>query len=489
MIPVILTGGSGTRLWPLSRTQYPKQFLSLNSQDSMLQETVKRLDDVEYVSLICNEDHRFLAAEQMRQIDQNCSIILEPEGRNTAPAIALAAINAIKEGKGDSCLLVLPADHVIEDRSTFNDVIKYAYPIAREGKLVTFGIVPSKAETGYGYIKTGEKNEVPEDCSVFEHSAWTISEFVEKPDYDTASRFVESGEYLWNSGMFLFRADRYIEELQKFRPDIFNACEIAMKATHTDLDFLRVDVDAFHSCPSESIDYAVMEHTDGAVVVSLDAGWSDVGSWSALWELKEKDQNGNAFEGDVISRETFGSLVMANHKLVTTIGVNDLIIVDTADALLVADKEHIQDVKSIVANIKSQKRSESEQNREVFRPWGKYDSIDSGERYQVKRISVNPGAKLSTQKHHHRAEHWVVVKGTAKVTRGSEQFLVTENQSTYIPLGEIHCLENPGKVMLELIEIQSGSYLAEDDIVRLKDDYGRKMDVAASSEIKSSLVN
>lgn len=465
MIPVIMAGGSGTRLWPLSRTQYPKQFLPLNGDQTMLQQTVTRLGTVAQVNLICNEEHRFLAAEQMRLIDQSCSIFLEPVGRNTAPAIALAAIDAVKKGQGDECLLVLAADHVIEDETAFQQVIAKAEPLAREGMLVTFGIVPGHPETGYGYIKAGN--------ALSENTAFVIDQFVEKPDLTTAEQYLEEGGYYWNSGMFMFRADRFLEELKAFRPDILEACEKAMASTAADMDFIRVDKEAFMACADESVDYAVMEHTESAVVVPLDAGWNDVGSWSALWDIKKKDEAGNVIEGDVIAKSTRDSFIYAPDKLVSTLGVENLVIVDTPDALLVADKSQIQDVKKIVVDIKSSGRNESFQHREVYRPWGKYDSIDMGERYQVKRITVKPGAKLSLQKHHHRAEHWIVVSGTASVTRGDETFLVSENQSTYIPLGEVHCLKNPGKVDLELIEIQSGSYLGEDDIVRLEDDYGR----------------
>ncbi|WP_197462739.1 mannose-1-phosphate guanylyltransferase/mannose-6-phosphate isomerase [Neptuniibacter pectenicola] len=465
MIPLIMAGGSGTRLWPLSRTQYPKQFLPLHSQLSMLQETVSRLDNVENVALICNEEHRFLAAEQMRVINQPCSIFLEPVGRNTAPAIALAALDAVNKGKGSECLLILAADHVIEDEAAFQAAVCQAEPLASQGLLVTFGIVPVHPETGYGYIQAGHAFETS--------SAFNIKQFVEKPDLDTAKAYLESGDFYWNSGMFMFRADRYLEELGKFCPDILQACEKAMIDTAQDMDFIRVDADSFKQCPDESVDYAVMEKTESAVVIPLDAGWSDVGSWSALWELKEKDAQGNVTEGDVISLDSRDSLIMSKDRLVTTLGVSDLIVIDTPDALLVADKNHIQDMKKIVAQIKGAGRNETFQHREVYRPWGKYDSIDMGDRYQVKRITVKPGAKLSLQKHHHRAEHWIVVEGTASVTKGDETFLVTEDQSTYIPLGEVHCLENPGKVDLELIEIQSGSYLGEDDIVRFEDRYGR----------------
>ncbi|SIT08959.1 mannose-1-phosphate guanylyltransferase/mannose-6-phosphate isomerase [Neptunomonas antarctica] len=476
MIPVVLSGGSGTRLWPLSRTQYPKQFLPLNSDQTMLQETVSRLGDIKTVNVICNEEHRFLVAEQMRQIEQPCSIFLEPVGRNTAPAIALAALDAVAKGRGSEVLLVLAADHVIENEQAFRDVVAIAAPLAEAGKFVTFGIVPTHAETGYGYIKRGGNDDGA--------GSFPVQAFVEKPDSETAEAYLASGEYYWNSGMFMFRADRYLEVLGGFRPDILSACQAAMQSTSVDFDFVRVDAEAFKTCPDESVDYAVMEPLcaepgsaeqghDAVVVVPLDAGWSDVGSWTALWEIKTKDVQGNVLSGDVIAHHTKNSFVMSDNRLVTTLGVNDLIIVDTKDALLVAHKDRIQDVKAIVGQIKAENRTEHFQHREVYRPWGKYDSIDNGERYQVKRITVRPGAKLSVQMHHHRAEHWIVVSGTAKVTIDEVENFITENQSVYIPITAVHALENPGKVDLELIEVQSGSYLGEDDIVRFEDRYGR----------------
>lgn len=465
--PVILSGGSGTRLWPLSRTMFPKQFLPLNSELAMLQETVARLDGIETSNpqVICNEDHRFLVAEQMRQMGLKAKILLEPVGRNTAPAIALSALELKTSGQGDSVMLVLAADHVIENVPAFHRAIATALPQAVAGKLVTFGIVPTEPATGYGYIKGASNGNADPVMSV--------SAFVEKPDVDTATAYLESGDYFWNSGMFMFRADRYLEELAAHRPDMLSACESAMKGTSYDLDFVRVDHDAFAACPDDSIDYAVMEKTDQAVVVPMDAGWSDVGSWSALWDVKEKDENDNVAQGDIMLESTTNSFVYGQDRLVTTLGVDDLVIVDTKDALLVAAKDKVQDVKAIVGRIKEQQRTEHLQHREVYRPWGKYDSIDQGSRYQVKRITVNPGAKLSLQKHHHRAEHWVVVKGTAEVRCGDKTMLLSENQSTYIPLGEVHQLSNPGIVPLEMIEVQSGSYLGEDDIVRFEDDYGR----------------
>ncbi|GAA6150636.1 mannose-1-phosphate guanylyltransferase/mannose-6-phosphate isomerase [Pseudoteredinibacter isoporae] len=462
---VIMAGGSGTRMWPMSRTAYPKQFLNLNSECSMLQETIQRLVGLpeSQTTIISNEEHRFLVAEHLRQLGKKADILLEPVGRNTAPAIALAAFRAQQRGEGRQLLLVLAADHAIENDVEFRRVVEQALPIARDGKLVTFGIVPDSPATGYGYIRQGES----------EAAAFKVDAFVEKPDLATAEQYLASGEYLWNSGMFLFRADRYLEELKEYRPDIYHACESASRDLSADLDFLRINKTAFEACPDDSIDYAVMEKTDQAVVFPLDAGWSDVGSWSALWDIKDKNAQGNVHQGDVIDKDSHNNFVIAQEKLVATIGVDNLVIVDTKDAVLVADRNRVQEVKDIVGDLKRLGRREHVQHREVYRPWGKYDSVDAGERYQVKRITVNPGAKLSLQKHHHRAEHWIVVSGTAKVTNGEKTLLVSENESTYIPIGVVHCLENPGKIPLELIEVQSGSYLGEDDIVRLQDDYGR----------------
>jgi mannose-1-phosphate guanylyltransferase len=461
IVPVIMAGGSGTRLWPLSRAAHPKQFLRLHGEDTMLQATVKRLSglDIQSSITICNEEHRFFVAEQLREIDKLGSIILEPVGRNTAPAIALAALTV----KDDPLLLVLAADHVIQDEAAFNAAVVRAIPLAEAGKLVTFGIVPSEPDTGYGYIKRG--NDLGE--------GFTVDEFVEKPSLEVAQGYISSGEYYWNSGMFLFRASSYIEELNKFRPDILEQCKASVMDVKADLDFLRINKETFESCPAESIDYAVMEKTSQAVVVSMDAGWSDIGSWSSLWDISEKDGDGNSTHGDVILHNTHNSYVKTDERLVAAIGVNDLVIVSTKDALMVAHKDSVQDVKIITANLKARSRREWELNHEVFRPWGKYDSIDSGDRYQVKRITVKPGAKLSVQMHHHRSEHWVVVCGTARVTNGESTFLLAENESTYIQAGIVHALENPGKVDLELIEVQTGLYLGEDDIVRFEDIYGR----------------
>jgi mannose-1-phosphate guanylyltransferase len=458
---VIMAGGSGTRLWPVSRASHPKQFLALHGDDTMLQSTVKRLEglNIESSITICNEEHRFFVAEQLREIDKLGSIILEPVGRNTAPAIALAALTA----KDDPLLLVLAADHVIQDEAAFREAVIRAISLAEAGKLVTFGIVPSAPHTGYGYIKRGK------DLG----EGFEVDAFVEKPSSDVAQDYFSSGDYYWNSGMFLFRASNYLEELKKFRPDILEQCQGSVMDVKTDLDFLRIDKDMFESCSAESVDYAVMEKTSHAVVVPMDAGWSDIGSWSSLWDISEKDSEGNSTHGDVILHNTRNSYVRSDNKLVAVIGIDDLVVVSTKDVLMVAHKDSDQDVKMITESLKIQARSEWQLSREVYRPWGKYDSIDSGEGYQAKRITVKPGAKLSVQMHHHRAEHWVVVSGTATVTIGEKSFLLSENESAYIPVGVVHALENPGKVDLELIEVQTGSYLGEDDIVRFEDKYGR----------------
>jgi len=463
--PVIMCGGSGTRLWPLSRSQFPKQFLPLVNDTSMLQDTMARLPTQHQAPVfICNEDHRFLVAEQVKQVNcQQATILLEPQGRNTAPAVALAALNALAENK-DSLLLVLAADHVIKDTKKFHQAVDVATTAAQQGKLVTFGIVPTHAETGYGYIKQGnEKGD----------GTYQVAQFVEKPNEKTAQSYLASGDYLWNSGMFLFKASRYLEELEKFRPDILKSCKEAMVKVEKDLDFTRPNSEAFIQCADESIDYAVMEKTVDSVVVPLDAGWSDVGSYSALWEVCDQDEQQNVIKGDVIAHSTSNSYIHSQNKLITTLGVDNLVVIDTPDAVLIANKDKVQNVKEIVNELKSQNRSESIIHREVYRPWGKYDSVDNGERFQVKRITVNPGAKLSVQMHHHRAEHWIIVSGTAKVTLDDETILLSENQSTYIPIGVVHALENPGKLPLEMIEVQSGSYLGEDDIVRFEDRYGR----------------
>lgn len=468
--PVIMCGGSGTRLWPLSRAQFPKQFLPLVNETSMLQDTMARLPAKHQAPVfICNEDHRFLVAEQVKQVNcQQATILLEPQGRNTAPAVALAALNALSVNE-DALLLVLAADHVINDTEKFHQAINVATTVALQGKLVTFGIVPTHAETGYGYIKQGAE-QVGDGKG---NGVYQVAQFVEKPNAETAQNYLESGDYLWNSGMFLFKASRYLEELEKFRPDILKSCQEAMVKVEKDLDFTRPDNEAFLQCADESIDYAVMEKTEDAVVVPLDAGWSDVGSYSALWEVCQQDAQQNVIKGDVIAHDTSNSYLHSQNKLIATLGVDNLVVIDTPDAVLIADKDKVQNVKEIVNELKAQQRPEAKLHREVYRPWGKYDSVDNGERFQVKRITVNPGAKLSVQMHHHRAEHWIVVSGTAKVTLDGETILLSENQSSYIPIGVVHALENPGKLPLEMIEVQSGSYLGEDDIVRFEDRYGR----------------
>lgn len=473
IIPVIMCGGSGTRLWPLSRAQFPKQFLPLVNDTSMLQDTLARLPHEHQAPVyICNEDHRFLVAEQVKKANNtNTKILLEPKGRNTAPAVALAALSALNDNE-DALLLVLAADHVIKDVDKFHQAVSAATLAAAQGKLVTFGIVPTHAETGYGYIKKGSK-EGNLKTSLPDNDTYQVEKFVEKPNKEMAQTYLESGDYLWNSGMFLFKASRYIEELEKFRPDILSSCRASMAKVEKDLDFIRPDRESFLQCADESIDYAVMEKTQDAVVVPLDAGWSDVGSYSALWEVCDQDEHHNVIKGDVIAHDTSNSYIHSQNKLVTTLGVDNLVVIDTPDAVLIANKDKVQNVKEIVNELKAKQRHESSLHREVYRPWGKYDSIDNGERFQVKRITVNPGAKLSVQMHHHRAEHWIIVSGTAKITLDEKTFLLSENQSTYIPIGVVHALENPGKLPLEMIEVQSGSYLGEDDIVRLEDKYGR----------------
>ncbi|WP_419834058.1 mannose-1-phosphate guanylyltransferase/mannose-6-phosphate isomerase [Endozoicomonas atrinae] len=531
-----MSGGSGSRLWPQSRSLYPKQFLPLVNEQTMLQNTITRLDGLDSNAapmVIANEEHRFLVAEQFRQLGRKASaIILEPVGRNTAPAVALAALktqnssfithneqpttnNPQPQKNNDPILLVLAADHVIQDVHAFHRAIEAALPAARDGKLVTFGIVPTHPETGYGYIKAGEPligdretligvrekltrnseegvaEKITESKLTTHNSSpithnpslstsnsspttiYSVAQFVEKPDLETAQDYLSSGDYYWNSGMFLFKASRYLEDLNRYRPDILEACQKAMEVQNADLDFVRLDEPAFKACPDESIDYAVMEKTTDAVVVPLDAGWSDVGSWSSLADISEKDEAGNSTLGDVLLHDTRNTYVRSEKKLIATVGVDDLIITESDDAILVAHKDRVQDVKTIVERLKAENRTEVKLHRKVYRPWGAYDSIDMGERFQVKRITVKPGAQLSLQMHHHRAEHWIVVKGTALITNGDQEILLTENQSTYIPIGAVHRLENPGKFDLELIEVQSGGYLGEDDIVRFEDTYGR----------------
>lgn len=465
LLPVIMAGGSGTRLWPLSRQLYPKQFHALVGERTMLHQTVARLDGLsaETPLVICNEEQRFLAAEQMRAAGHGeATILLEPVGRNTAPAIALAALRATATG-ADPILLVLAADHHIQQEDAFRASIRDGLALAEDGKLVTFGIVPTRPDTGYGYIRQGERVG----------NGFTVAAFAEKPDAETAVRYIADGSYLWNSGMFMFRASRYLEELEKFRPDVLDACRKATAVMRPDMQFVRLDAEAFANCPAESIDYAVMEKTADAVVLPLDADWSDIGSWSALLSVQERDGDGNAFAGDVMAFDTRGTLARADKRLVALVGVENLVVVETKDALLVAHRDKVQEVKRIVERLEAAGRGEHLNHRDVYRPWGHYDSIDIGPRDQVKRITVNPGAKLSVQMHHHRSEHWVVVRGTAKVQKGDATILISENESVYIPVGEIHALENPGKIPLELIEVQTGSYLGEDDIVRFEDRYGR----------------
>lgn len=468
LIPVILSGGSGTRLWPLSRKNLPKQFLPLAGDSTLFQQTVTRAQTLPGAAspiVVCSEDHRFLVAEQLQTLGiSDASILLEPVARNTAPAIALAALQALGKDP-DATLLVLPADHLIGDTDSFGDAVRKALPLAAEGWLVTFGIRPDAPETGFGYIRRGH---------ALGGDGYQVEAFVEKPDRATAESYLEMGGYDWNSGMFLFRASRLLEELAQQAPTMHAGVAAAFESAHADLDFVRIDKEAFASIPEDSIDYAVMEKTRRAAVVPVSCEWSDIGSWAALWAASEHDADGNRLEGDVLALDSRNSYVRSSpRRMVALLGVEDLVVVDTSDAVLIASRSHAQDVKKLVDRLKSANRPEHRFHRKVYRPWGSYDSIDMGERFQVKRIMVKPGAALSLQKHHHRAEHWVVVSGTAEVTRDDEVFLLSENQSTYLPLGSVHRLRNLGKVPLELVEVQSGSYLGEDDIVRLEDVYGR----------------
>jgi mannose-1-phosphate guanylyltransferase/mannose-6-phosphate isomerase len=491
IVPVILSGGAGTRLWPLSRELYPKQLLPLVGEQTMLQETVTRLRGLAELGaplVVCNESHRFLVAEQLRAIGVNPSaIVLEPVGRNTAPAVAVAALLAGAGGE-DPILLVLPADHVITDSAALRATVQAGAALAEAGRLLTFGIVPDKPETGYGYIKAGGRLEAlgfrenpaqsltPKAQSlepIATNCAYAVAQFVEKPDLATAQKYLESRDYYWNSGMFMFRASTFLAELERFAPEMLAACRKAVAGAARDLDFTRLDVESFAACPGNSIDYAVMEKTAEAAVIPLDAGWSDVGSWSALWEVGARDADGNVIKGDVLTKDVHNCYLHASTRLVAAVGVEDHVIVETGDAVLVAPKDRVQDVKAIVEQLKLRKRNEALLHRRVNRPWGAYECIDAADRFQVKHITVHPGATLSLQMHHHRAEHWIVVRGTARVTRGKEVLTLSENESTYIPLGTTHRLENPGKIPLELIEVQSGSYLGEDDIVRFEDNYGR----------------
>ncbi|MFC3282279.1 mannose-1-phosphate guanylyltransferase/mannose-6-phosphate isomerase [Litchfieldella rifensis] len=467
LTPVILAGGIGMRLWPLSRRHYPKQFLPLAGETSLLQQTLARLEGLATASpvVVAHQDHRFLVAEQLRQQDfEDATLLLEPEGRDTAPAIAVAALAASAQGD-DPVLLVLPSDHLIDDRMAFQASVGRAMALAERGWLVTFGVTPTHAETGYGYLQRG--------APVGDEGGYRVRRFVEKPDRETAQTYLDSGEFLWNSGMFVFRASRYLAALEQRQPAMLGACRRAFAGAYADLDFLRLDAEAFAACPANSIDYAVMETTDDAAMVTLEAGWSDVGSWSALWEHQAHDAHGNVLRGDVIVEDSHNNLVHADSRLVTMLGVDDLVIVETSDALLITRRDRVQAVKQIVAQLQAAGRREPIEHPRVYRPWGHYQAIDAGPRYQVKRIHVAPGARLSRQMHHHRAEHWVVVSGIARVSIGDKTFLVGENQSTYIPVGQVHVLENPGIMPLELIEVQSGTYLGEDDIVRFDDRYGR----------------
>jgi mannose-1-phosphate guanylyltransferase/mannose-6-phosphate isomerase len=469
LFPVILSGGAGSRLWPMSREALPKQLLPLISDKTMLQETVLRLSNIPAIApplLVCNNEHRFLAAEQLMQIGvKPLALMLEPLARNTAPAIAAAA-QYLYDINPDAMMLVLPADHLIENLTAFAHAVEQARLTAEQGLLVTFGLAPNSPETGYGYIHKGEALNGLD-------SAFRVDRFEEKPDYDTACRYVDDGGYYWNSGMFVFKASVFLEELNQYEPEIALASANAVKLSQTDFDFTRLDQNAFAQSPSKSIDYAVMERTNKAALVPVSMGWSDIGSWSSLWMANDKDEFGNVKRGDVFSDQSMNCFLRAESRALAVIGVEDLIVVETSDAVLVVHQDYAEDVKNVVAHLKAQNRTEHLQHSRVYRPWGWYESIDSGERFLVKRIMVNPGAKLSLQMHHHRAEHWVVVSGTALISSANESKLLNENQSTYIPVGEIHRLENPGKMPLHLIEVQSGSYLSEDDIVRLDDNYNR----------------
>ena len=479
--PVVLSGGSGTRLWPLSREKYPKQLLPLIGEDSMLQATVRRLDNLAGAQVappmvVCNEEYRFVIAEQLRLMGRPGSVLLEPTGRNTAPALTLAALVAARAGTTDPVLLVMPADHVITDVDAFQAVVRAGAALAAsEHAIVTFGITPDAPETGYGYIQAG--------AALADEDSYAIARFVEKPDAATAQQYLDAGGYYWNSGLFMVRASVWLAAMKSCRADISRACEQAVEQGATDGEFVRVERAAFAACPSDSIDYAVMERLAGAgskdaalprgVVLPLSAGWSDVGAWDALWRVLPKDDAGNATAGDVLLHDCHDVLALSGGRLVACVGMQDVVVVETPDAILVSHKDRTQDVKKVVEQLKAAKRNEGQTHRKVFRPWGWYDSVDNGGRFQVKRIVVKPGGTLSLQMHHHRAEHWIVVSGTAKVTKGEEVFLVSENESTFIPLGTRHRLENPGRLPLEMIEVQSGSYLGEDDIVRFEDVYGR----------------
>jgi mannose-1-phosphate guanylyltransferase len=472
LVPVILCGGTGTRLWPLSRATYPKQYWPLagTGGETLLQQTQQRLEGLQGLAsplLICNEDHRFVVAEQMRQIGVSpAAILLEPLGRNTAPAVAVAALQATAGGQ-DPLLLVLAADHVIRDAAQFRATVEVGVPAAQAGQLVTFGIVPLGPETGYGYIEASQPLQAELTAPV------PICRFVEKPDLATAEQFLTTGRFTWNSGMFLFKASAILAELERLAPEVVSACRSAMEHESPDLDFLRLEREAFTSCPSVALDVAVMEKTDRGAVLPLDAGWSDVGSWSALWETSDQDEDGNVLRGRVISQASRNCYLRSEHRLVVGLGVEDLVVVETDDVVLVAHRDRAQEIKAVVQRLEAAGARESQAHRRIYRPWGSYDGVTEGDRWQVKKIVVKPGASLSLQMHHHRAEHWVVVGGTAVVEKNGVEELVGENQSTYIPLGCRHRLTNPGKIPVELIEVQSGPYLGEDDIVRFEDRYGR----------------
>ena len=476
MTPIILSGGSGSRLWPLSRKLYPKQFLALTGEQTLFQQTLQRLsiEGMQPPVLVANQEHRFIVQEQLEQIDQQAQLLLlEPFGRNTAPAVAMAALQLMAEGR-DELMLVLPADHVLDDQQAFRQALALATVAAEKGEMVLFGVPANRPETGYGYIRGKADEALPDGVA-------RVASFVEKPDALRATEYVKSGDYYWNSGMFLFRASRFLEELKQHDVDIYDTCLLALERSQRKDAEIAIDPATFACCPDNSIDYAVMEKTQRACVVPLTAGWNDVGSWSSIWEVHDKDEAGNVTKGDVVIEDSRNCLIHGNGKLVSVLGLDDIVVVETKDAMMVAHKDRVQDVKKLVSKLDAQGRCETQNHCEVYRPWGSYDSVDMGGRFQVKHITVKPGAQLSLQMHHHRAEHWIVVSGTAKVTCDDREFLLTENQSTYIPMTSVHRLSNPGKIPLEIIEVQSGTYLGEDDIERLEDVYGRSDAVAAGA--------
>ena len=476
MTPIILSGGSGSRLWPLSRKLYPKQFLALTGEQTLFQQTLQRLsiEGMQPPVLVANQEHRFIVLEQLEQIDlQAQMLLLEPFGRNTAPAVAMAALQLVAEGR-DELMLVLPADHVLDDQQAFRQALALATVAAEKGEMVLFGVPADRPETGYGYIRGQADGTLPDGVA-------RVASFVEKPDAQRATEYVKSSDYYWNSGMFLFRASRFLEELKHHDVDIYDTCLLALERSKREGTQIAIDPATFACCPDNSIDYAVMEKTSRACVVPLAAGWNDVGSWSSIWEVHDKDAAGNVTKGDVVIEDSRNCLIHGNGKLVSVLGLDDIVVVETKDAMMVAHKDRVQDVKKLVSKLDAQGRCETQNHCEVYRPWGSYDSVDMGGRFQVKHITVKPGAQLSLQMHHHRAEHWIVVSGTAKVTCDDREFLLTENQSTYIPMTSVHRLSNPGKIPLEIIEVQSGTYLGEDDIERLEDVYGRSDAVAAGA--------